>query len=107
MEMDTYMQTAQSTQRTEVLVLEMKHYERLLAKRNPKTIHNMKMELAFRLNVLGHGQHRQMALLKTLQVRVDVKELSQGKRTKFDRFVDLNVRGAKRRVYSDLRIYRN
>ena len=31
----------------------------------------------------------------------------QGERTKFDRFVDSNVRGAQRRVYSDLRIYRN
>ena len=80
MEMDTYMQTAQSTQRTEVLVLEMKHYERLLAKRNPKTIHNMKMELAFRLNVLGHGQHRQMALLKTLQVRGGCKGVKSKKK---------------------------
>ena len=34
-----------------------------------------------------------------------ITELSQGERTIFDRFVDLNVRGAKRRVYSDLRIY--
>ena len=33
--------------------------------------------------------------------------VSQGERTQFDRFVDLNVRGAKRRIYSDLRIYRN
>ena len=33
--------------------------------------------------------------------------LCQGERTIFDRFVDLNVRGAQRRVYSDLRIYRN
>ena len=31
--------------------------------------------------------------------------LYQGERTKFDRFVDPNVRGAKRRVCSDLRIY--
>ena len=31
----------------------------------------------------------------------------QGERTKFDRFVDMNVRGAKRRVHSALRIYRN
>ena len=31
----------------------------------------------------------------------------QGERTKIDRFVDPNVRGAKRRVYSDLRIYCN
>ena len=28
-------------------------------------------------------------------------------RREFDRFVDPNVRGAQRRVYSDLRIYRN
>ena len=33
--------------------------------------------------------------------------LLQGERTKFNRFVDPNVRGAKRRVYSDLRIYCN
>ena len=33
--------------------------------------------------------------------------LRQGERTKFHRFVDPNVRGAQRRVYSDLRIYRN
>ena len=31
----------------------------------------------------------------------------QGERTKFDSFVDPNVEGAKRRVYSDLRIYCN
>ena len=29
----------------------------------------------------------------------------QGERAKFDRFVDVNERGAQRRVYSDLRIY--
>ena len=33
--------------------------------------------------------------------------ISQGERTKFDRFVDPNVRGAQRQVYSDLRINRN
>ena len=33
--------------------------------------------------------------------------LCQGERTKFDRFVDLNVRCAQRRVYSDPRIYCN
>ena len=32
--------------------------------------------------------------------------LRQGERTKYDRFVDLNVRGAQRWVYSDLQIYR-
>ena len=34
-------------------------------------------------------------------------KVCQGERTKFDRFVDSNVRGAQRRVYSNLRIYRN
>ena len=33
--------------------------------------------------------------------------VSQGDRTKFDKFVDPNIRGAQLRVYSDLRIYRN
>ena len=33
--------------------------------------------------------------------------LCQRKRTKFGRFVDLDLRGAQRRVYSDLRIYCN
>ena len=36
-----------------------------------------------------------------------VTAICQGERRKFDRFVDLNVRGAQRRGYSDLRIYRN
>ena len=33
--------------------------------------------------------------------------ICRGERIKFDRFVDPNVRGAKRRIYSDLRIYCN
>ena len=33
--------------------------------------------------------------------------LYQGERTKFDRFVDPNVRGVSRLLYSDLRIYFN
>ena len=33
--------------------------------------------------------------------------LRQGKITKFDRFIDPNIRGAQHRVYSDLRIYCN
>ena len=35
------------------------------------------------------------------------REISQGEKTKLDRFVDPNVRGAQRRGYSDLQIYRN
>lgn len=45
LDLDTYMQTAICTQRTEILVLEMKHYERLLAKRNPRTIDKMMVNL--------------------------------------------------------------
>ena len=41
LDLDTYMQTVICTQKTDVLVLEMKHYERLLAKRNPRTIDKM------------------------------------------------------------------
>ena len=43
------MQTAKCTQRTEVLVLEMKHYDRLLVKRNPRTIDAMKLCLDLRI----------------------------------------------------------
>ena len=38
--------------------------------------------------------------------RIGLVIVCQGERTKFDRFVDLNVRGAQRGVDSDLRIYR-
>ena len=66
MDMDTYMQTATCTQRTEVLVLEMKHYERLLVKRNPKTIQTMKECLDVRLYSRMHQHEDQMPLFKFL-----------------------------------------
>ena len=37
----------------------------------------------------------------------NICKVCQGERTKFKRFVDPNVRDAQRRVYSDLRIYRD
>ena len=49
LELETYMQTAKCTQRTEVLVLEMKHFDRLLVKRNPRTIDVMKLCLDLRI----------------------------------------------------------
>ncbi|KAK2173403.1 hypothetical protein NP493_877g00021 [Ridgeia piscesae] len=50
LDLDTYMQTVICTQKTDVLVLEMKHYERLLAKRNPRTIDKMMENLEVKLD---------------------------------------------------------
>ncbi|XP_062594753.1 uncharacterized protein LOC134256151 [Saccostrea cucullata] len=47
--MDTYMQTAVCTEKVEVLVLEMKHYERLFVKRHPRTIDDMRRVLEIKL----------------------------------------------------------
>ncbi|XP_061184603.1 uncharacterized protein LOC133192625 [Saccostrea echinata] len=47
--MDTYMQTAVCTEKVEVLVLEMKHYERLFVKRHPRTIDDMRRILEVKL----------------------------------------------------------
>ncbi|XP_050405936.1 uncharacterized protein LOC126821529 [Patella vulgata] len=49
MELDTYMQTAVCKEKTEVLVLELKHYERLFSKKHPKTIDRMTNQLAVKL----------------------------------------------------------
>ena len=43
----------------------------------------------------------------SLNLRPNILKMCQGERTKFDKFVDPNVRGTQRRVYLDLRIYRN
>jgi CRP-like cAMP-binding protein len=49
MELPTYMQTAVCTQKCEVLVLELKHFERLFVKRHPRTVDMMKDNLVVRL----------------------------------------------------------
>ena len=49
------MQTIVATQRTEVLLLEMKHFERLLLKRHPSTIEAMKSSLELKLQA-RHSQ---------------------------------------------------
>ena len=67
LDLDTYMQTAICTQRTEILVLEMKHYERLLVKRNPRTIEFMKEDLELRLKSRLHRHlERNVPLLRCL-----------------------------------------
>lgn len=47
--LDTYMQTAVCTEKVEVLVLEMKHYERLFVRRHPRTIEDMRRILEVKL----------------------------------------------------------
>lgn len=66
MDMDTSLQTAKCTQKTEVLVLEMKHYERLLVKRNPKTIKTMKKCLDLRLKSRMIKHEDQLPLFELL-----------------------------------------
>ena len=48
-------------------------------------------------------QHQNVLILHNLYI----SHTCQGERTKFDRFVDPNVRGAKCLGYSDLRMYCN
>ena len=49
MDLGSYSHTAICTQKTDVLVLEMRQYERLLVKRNPRTIDFMKESLELKL----------------------------------------------------------
>ena len=56
------MQTAICTQRTEVLVLEMKHYERLVAKRNPRTIDMMMENLEVMVGSVKMHKHRVLSV---------------------------------------------
>lgn len=49
MDMSTYLQTAVCAQRTEVLVLEVRHFERLFVRRHPRTVDRMKEDLVYRL----------------------------------------------------------
>ncbi|XP_074650320.1 uncharacterized protein LOC141905375 [Tubulanus polymorphus] len=66
LDMDTYIQSAVCTQRTEVLVLEMKHYERLLVKRNPHAIELMKNCLHFKLKHRFAAFMCKIPLLRTI-----------------------------------------
>lgn len=49
MGLSTYMQTSICTQTCELLVLDMKHFDRLFVRRNPRTIGLMKAELELRI----------------------------------------------------------
>ena len=49
LDMNTYMQSVVCTEKVEVLVLEMKHYERLFVRRHPRTIDAMRRMLEVKL----------------------------------------------------------
>lgn len=72
MDMETYMTTAVCTEKTEVLVLEMKHYERLFVKKHQRTIdtmrRNMERKLSTRTSVLK--EYDAVPLLKLLQLKL-------------------------------------
>ena len=72
--MDTYMTTAVCTEKTEVLVLEMKHYERLFVKKHQRTIdtmrRNLEKKLATRTSVLK--EYDAVPLLKLLQMKLNL-----------------------------------
>ncbi|XP_053381442.1 uncharacterized protein LOC123556827 isoform X2 [Mercenaria mercenaria] len=74
MDMDTYMTTAVCTEKTEVLVLEMKHYERLFVKKHQRTIdtmrRNLEKKLATRTSVLK--EYDAVPLLKLLQMKLNL-----------------------------------
>lgn len=72
LDLDTYLQTAICTQRTEVLVLELKHYERLLVKRNPRTIESMKENLELRIQSrMSKHVEKSIPLLKILLAKAE------------------------------------
>lgn len=72
LELETYMQTAVCAQRTEVLVLELKHYERLLVKRNPRTIELMKANLELRIQSrMSRHLEKSIPLLKIMLTKAE------------------------------------
>ncbi|VDI54004.1 Hypothetical predicted protein [Mytilus galloprovincialis] len=74
LDLDTYVQTAICTEKTDVLVLEMKHYERLFTKKHQRTIDAMKQMLEIKINtritLLGSGE--EVPLLHHLKNKVNL-----------------------------------
>lgn len=72
LDLETYMQTAVCAQKTEVLVLELKHYERLLVKRNPRTIESMKENLEIRIQSrMSRHLEKSIPLLRILLTKTE------------------------------------
>ncbi|WAR30403.1 KAPR-like protein, partial [Mya arenaria] len=74
MDMDTYMTTAVCTEKTEVIVLEMKHYERLFVKKHQRTIDAMRRRLEVKLNTKTSvlKEYDAIPLLKLLQLKLNL-----------------------------------
>ena len=74
MDMDTYMTTAICTEKTDVLVLEMKHYERLFVKKHQRTIDVMRRRLEVKLNTRTSvlKEYDTIPLLKLLQIKLNL-----------------------------------
>ena len=76
LDMDTYIQTAVCAEQTEVLVLEMKHYERLFVKRHQKTIETMRHSLEHKLNsrtsVLSAKENEDVPLLGLIHMKLNL-----------------------------------
>lgn len=73
MELTTYLQTSTCTQRTEVLVLETRHFERLFTRRHPRTVDRMKEDLMTRLQfrLSPDPLHSSVPLLHRLLEKVE------------------------------------
>jgi len=67
LDLKTYLQTVTATQKCDLYALDMKNYERLVARRNPKTIDDMRELAAMKLSLRMQRFHdNQLPLLKTL-----------------------------------------
>lgn len=74
LDLDTYVQTAICTEKTDVLVLEMKHYERLFTKKHQRTIDAMKQMLEIKINtrITLLGSCEEVPLLHHLKNKVNL-----------------------------------
>ncbi|KAI0226631.1 hypothetical protein LSAT2_022920 [Lamellibrachia satsuma] len=85
LDLKTYLQTVTATQKCDLYALDMKNYERLVARRNPKTIVELRELAAMKLTLRMQRFHdNQLPLLKTLvfhmRRRGDRKQQQQRKR---------------------------
>lgn len=74
LDLDTYVQTAMCTETTDVLVLEMKHYERLFIKKHQRTIDAMRQMLETKIGtrIALLGKKEEVPLLRLLQNKVNL-----------------------------------
>lgn len=82
MELQTYAQSVVCTQPTEIYVLDGKNYERLVQKRNPRTVEMLKMRAQTKLYFrLARSFDRTIPLVFALVHRVDEENRKRGRLT--------------------------